>query len=74
MNIVAFEVGRTYSCRSICDHNCVWSFEIVSRTAKTVVLKHGSADFVRRRVRLWDGIEQVDPFGRFSMSPVLSAR
>lgn len=70
--IKTFEVGRTYSVRSIGDHDCIFSFEVLKRSAKTITIKrHGSA--VRRTVRVVDGAECCDPLGRFSMSPVLRA-
>jgi hypothetical protein len=68
-----FQVGRTYSVRSICDSECIFRFEVVKRTAKTVWLKSGSK-VKARRVREWDGAEACDPHGRYSMSPILSAR
>lgn len=71
-NIKAFKVGRTYSVRSICDHDCIFSFEVLRRSAKTITIKnHGSE--VRRTVRVVDDVEACDPFGRYSMSPVLQA-
>jgi hypothetical protein len=67
-----FVVGQTYSVASICDHNCIYRFTVLSRTDKTVVLSyHGKP--TRRRLRIVDGIEACDPHGRYSMSPVLSA-
>ena len=67
-----FQVGNTYSVRSICDHECIFRFEIVSRTEKTITLKsHGK--LVRRKVRIVCGVEACDPHGRYSMSPVLTA-
>ena len=68
-----FEVGRVYSVRSICDYDCIFQFEVVKRTDKTVWLKSGGK-VKARRVRDWDGAEACDPHGRYSMSPVLSAR
>lgn len=69
-----FEVGKTYSTRSICDYDCIFSFEIIGRTEKTVTLKSDSRGTVRRKVRVGeDGVERLDPHGRYSMSPVLSA-
>jgi hypothetical protein len=71
-NALKFIVGRTYSVRSICDYVCVFRFEVIGRTDKTVVLSsHGKQ--VRRRVRMVNGAEACDPHGRYSMSPVLSA-
>lgn len=69
----AFEVGKTYTCTSICDSECVYSFPILKRTAKCVWIKHHNK-IVRRTVRVSFGVEQIDPHGRYSMSPVLCAR
>jgi hypothetical protein len=67
-----FEVGKTYATRSICDHDCIFRFEVVSRTEKFVTLSaHGKLR--RRKVRLYDGVERCDPHGVYSMSPVLGA-
>lgn len=67
-----FQVGRTYRCRSICDYDCIFSFTVSARTDKTVTITaHGKP--VRRKVRLSDGVEAIDPHGRYSMSPVLRA-
>jgi len=69
----SFEIGKTYSTRSICDHNCIFSFTILARTAKTVKIEvHGKE--VTRRIRPgYNGFEAFDPFGRYSMSPVITA-
>lgn len=67
-----FQVGRTYQVRSICDYECIFSFVILSRTEKTVSIRaHNNVR--RRKIRLVDGVECIDPFGRYSMSPVLRA-
>lgn len=69
-----FEVGSTYSCRSICDYDCIFSFMVVSRSAKTVTIRGvNNARDARRKVRVVDGVEHIDPLGRYSMSPVLTA-
>ena len=67
-----FQVGRTYATRSICDHECIFSFVVLSRTAKTVTVNvHGKT--VRRGLTLWNGVEQFSPFGRYSMAPIVGA-
>lgn len=67
-----FEVGRTYSTRSICDHDCVYSFTILARTAKSVTVEvHGKT--VRRGLSIYDGVEQFKPFGSYSMAAIISA-
>jgi hypothetical protein len=69
---VRFETGVSYFCRSTCDHDCVWHFTIIRRTASSVwVLVDGKE--CRRGVRVWDGVEKFEPFGRYSMSPIVSA-
>lgn len=73
--ISKFQVGKSYSCRSLCDHNCIFTFEVVARTPQFVTIK---APIVRggqaaRKVRVLGTAEQLDPLGRYSMSPVLSA-
>jgi len=37
-----FVVGKTYTTRSVCDHDCIISATIVKRTAKTVTLVSGT--------------------------------
>jgi hypothetical protein len=69
----AFEVGRTYSCRSICDYDCVWTYTIVARTAKTITTACGKTFRIISKLSEATGVEKVFPQGRFSMCPVLSA-
>ena len=37
--IKQFKVGKSYSMRSACDYNCVWTYKVVKRTACIVILK-----------------------------------
>ena len=67
-----FQVGRTYATRSICDHDCIFSFVILGRTAKSITTNiHGKV--VRRGLSVWEGNEQFSPYGRYSMSPIVGA-
>lgn len=68
-----FQVGRTYATRSLCDHDCIFSFTILGRTAKTVTIEaHGK--LVRRRLGTRDdGTEVFMPFGSYSMAPCIQA-
>ena len=67
-----FEVGKKYNCRSFCDHDCIWTLEVIARTAKTITLS-GDCEPVRRTVAVMDGIEFVFPLGHYSMAPILRA-
>ena len=64
-----FEAGKTYSTRSICDHNCIISITVERRTAKTIRTTEGKTF----RISTYNGIEQVLPWGRYSMCPVIGA-
>lgn len=68
-----FKAGECYYTRSICDHECIFAYQVVKRTAKTVTLLDTSGKETRRKVYLYDGVEQVSPEGDYSMAPVLGA-
>jgi len=65
----AFQVGRTYSTRSVCDHDCIFSITVESRTACFITTTCGK----RLKVSEWDGAETVAPEGRYSMCPIINA-
>lgn len=64
-----FQVGKTYATRSVCDHNCIISVTVASRTAKTIK----TADGKTLRIQEYRGIEQVKPWGSYSMAPIVDA-
>jgi hypothetical protein len=77
-----FQVGKTYSTSSACDSECIFTFTVISRTAKFVTLQSPSGEINKRKV--WFDpyadkygedatIEHLSPFGVYSMSPVLDA-
>jgi len=71
-----FVVGKTYTTRSVCDHDCIISATIVKRTAKTVTLVSGYMGRDQKTFRVsinCDGVEQFAPWGRYSMAPMISA-
>lgn len=76
---VTFEVGSRYQARSIGDYDCVWTFLVLARTAKFITIQdisHGEGDVMRVGVRVFNfsgSRETASPFGRYSMSPLISA-
>ncbi len=70
---IAFEVGKTYTMRSPCDHECIWAYEVVSRTASTIRLRDREGKARTCRVSLYMGVEQCKPLGSYSMCPILGA-
>jgi hypothetical protein len=65
-----FQPGQTYTTRSICDHDCIVRVSVARRTAKTIVTTEGKT----LRVALdYNGNESVQPWGRYSMAPMVSA-
>lgn len=70
-----FEVGKVYSMRSVCDQNCIWSYEVIARTAKMVTLKQKDKyEHIQKcRISEWGNSEICKPLGSYSMCPILSA-
>jgi len=67
-----FEVGKEYSARSLCDYDCIFSFTILKRTAKSVWIKvHGRIR--RKKIEIYDDGEVFSPLGKYSMSPIVRA-
>ena len=60
-----FTIGQTYYTRSICDSDCVIKVTIESRTKCFVKTTDGK----RLKVSVYNGVEQVSPWGKYSMSP-----
>lgn len=69
---IKFEVGKTYATRSICDHDCIFSFTILARTPKQVTVKV-NGNIVKRGVTVYDNIEEFSPHGKYSMSATIRA-
>lgn len=67
-----FQTGKTYQTRSIGDHDCIFSFTVLARTAKSVTVDV-NGERVRRGVRVHEGVERFMPFGSYSMAPCISA-
>lgn len=71
-----FQIGTTYSCRSVCDHNCIWSYTVTARTANTITVigKEGTQRFrISKKISEYCGVESVYPQGQYSMAPILRA-
>lgn len=72
-----FEVGRKYSTRSMCDHNCIWSYTIIARTACTVTaLDEDGNQFkfrINKKTSEYRNAETFYPLGQYSMAPMISA-
>jgi hypothetical protein len=67
-----FEVGKTYTTRSIGDADCIISVTIDKRTAKTVTAKV-MGHVKNFCVAVYEGVEFIKPWGSYSMSPTLRA-
>ncbi len=71
-----FEVGKTYFCRSACDYECVWAFQVIARTPATITIS-GEDGVKTLRINKKEaerfGCEYARPFGRYSMCPTIAA-
>ena len=72
-----FEIGKKYSMRSVCDHNCIWEYEVVKRTNSTITIKDEKGNISTCRInKLYsemDNGEVIMPLGKYSMCPMLRA-
>lgn len=71
-----FEIGKTYTMASPCDRNCVWTYTVTKRTAKTITISDGTETKtcrVNTQVSEDRNAETIFPLGRYSMCPALSA-
>ena len=69
----AFIVGNTYSTRSICDRNCVFSITVAKRTASTITTTEGKVFRIAKKETEYFGVETIFPEGRYSMAPSIKA-
>jgi hypothetical protein len=72
----AFQIGKTYATSSTCDSECIFSFVIRGRTAKSVLIDDPDTSdkrLVRRRIHIYEGNEQFKPFGTYSMCTIIGA-
>lgn len=71
-----FEIGRTYSMTSACDHNCEWTYTVTARTAQTITITDGEETKrcrISKKISEWNGQETIFPLGQYSMAPMLRA-
>lgn len=69
----AITAGSTLTARSACDHNCIFSLEVISRTEKSAMIKY---DGKTRRAKIhtgYDGEEFIRP-ENYSMAPIFKNR
>lgn len=73
MEAKKFKIGKKYFMRSACDYDCIWTFKVVKRTKCTITIVSDNEQLTRR-VSVFNGGEYCNPFGRYSMAPVLTAQ
>ena len=74
--MTTFEIGKTYSMSSPCDHNCIWTYTVIARTAQTITLSDGKETKkcrINKMYSEYNKAETVFPLGQYSMCPVLTA-
>ena len=64
-----FQIGKTYFTRSIVDADTIIRVKVAKRTDKTIVTDLGD----RLRINVWNDVEQVKPWGSYSMAPIVGA-
>lgn len=74
-----FEINNKYAMASPCDHNCVWVYVVIARTALTITLKDVSNGEIKKcriskKISDYRDAETVFPLGKYSLCPLLSAK
>jgi hypothetical protein len=65
----AFEIGKSYWTRSVCDADMIISITVAKRTSKFLTTTDGK----RMGISIWQGLELVKPWGVYSMAPTITA-
>jgi hypothetical protein len=69
-----FKLGKTYQTRSICDYDCIFSYEITKLNKGFVTVKSRMKGEKRRKIFVdSEGVEFCYPEGQYSMCPILRA-
>ena len=54
-----FIIGETYGCRSACDWDTMFTWEVVARTAKFITVRERGERDRRVKVYIIDGVERA---------------
>lgn len=74
LKMKAFTVGQQLETRSIGDHDCIFTGEIIARTKKTVIVKTSIRGEKRVKIHIdSDGTEYIFPHGQYSMAAIFRA-
>ena len=75
--MTTFQTGKTYYTRSIGDHNCIFSIEVLKRTKCMLTVKTGMGELKTLRINKKDSAyfnaEAVKPEGSYSFAPIITA-
>lgn len=77
MNKATIKAGQSLTARSICDHGCIFTCEIISRKGNFAeVATDGGKRISRRKIyTCHDGsTEYVMAMGKYSMAPMFKAK
>lgn len=74
MNNSTIQPNTVITAVSVCDSNCIFKAEVLSRKGDYVTLKiEGYKDIVRKKVKVgYNGNEYVMALGSYSMAPIFS--
>lgn len=66
------EAGQTLTARSICDYDCIYKLEVLSRKGAFAVIKWMNNEMRKKVLIDSDGCEFIMP-ERYSMAPIFKA-
>jgi len=76
-----FQLNITYKNNFICNSDSWFYFKVLKRTEKSVWIQQMNADgtirscekLLRKKIDIYNDIENCKPMGSYSMNPILSA-
>jgi hypothetical protein len=66
------ETGKTYTCHSSCNYDCIFSVKVLSRTEKTAMIIGILGESRRCKIYMDGSEEYLAPY-RYSMAPTFHA-
>lgn len=73
-SIIEFKIGENYYHMWAGDYDLITKYKVLQRTEKTVTLEQwDDKKKVVKKIKVYEGVEQVHPTGTYSMAPILKA-
>lgn len=73
MSNSTIKAGQTLTARSVCDHECVFSVEVIDRKGRFATVRTSKGESRKKIYTGADGGEYLFALGKYSMAPIFRA-